>query len=275
MALSLRTVLDGIGDHRLHTVVAGLRQDFPMPVSAPACDWFICHFHQPCILLLRSGERSLPAGCAVLWAPGEQVGHRPQGRTLTRSWLRLRGDAVAGMVEAAGLATGMAYPQDGPDGAVAHLELLHRACTTARPPGAALLHAQIGAWLFAIAHQAGGATESGSSDGGGAAAVRLLLERHWRQRLPLDRLAELAECSRAQVVRDFRRLTGLPPGAYQQALRLDHAAELLATTALGIPAIAEACGFADRYHLSRAFAARHGLGPAAWRRLSRGRPAAR
>ncbi len=58
------------------------------------------------------------------------------------------------------------------------------------------------------------------------------------------------------------------PRAYIQELRLTRAAERLAdpaTRSLGVAVVARACGFADAAHFSRAFHARFGVAPSAWR----------
>ena len=74
----------------------------------------------------------------------------------------------------------------------------------------------------------------------------------------LRRLAQLADVTRFQVIRDFKRVTGLTPGAYVRNRRLRLAGRLIEQGAPIVEA-ALAAGFADQSHLSRSFrsTARH------------------
>lgn len=72
------------------------------------------------------------------------------------------------------------------------------------------------------------------------------------------------------LVRMFTREVGTSPQRYALTWRLEHAAALLSETDEGIEAIADRCGFGDRYHFSRAFARHWGRGPATYRRDLRG-----
>lgn len=64
----------------------------------------------------------------------------------------------------------------------------------------------------------------------------------------------------------FTRVAGEPPATYRLRARLDHACRLLASTTMPIPEVATACGFSDRYTLTRRFSAALGTTPAAFRR---------
>jgi AraC-like DNA-binding protein len=81
----------------------------------------------------------------------------------------------------------------------------------------------------------------------------------------LRRLAQLANVTRYQVIRDFKRVTGLTPGAYVRNRRLRLAGRLIEQ---GTPIVeaALAAGFADQSHLSRSFRSTHGITPRMYRR---------
>jgi AraC family transcriptional regulator len=55
-------------------------------------------------------------------------------------------------------------------------------------------------------------------------------------------------------------------GEYVRRRRADRAAALLNDTHLPLAEIAQACGFYDQSHLSRAFVARFGVSPRRYRR---------
>jgi len=58
----------------------------------------------------------------------------------------------------------------------------------------------------------------------------------------------------------------MPPYRYQQALRIERAAELLATSDLRIIEIALAVGYETPQALARVFVQQHGMTPSEWRR---------
>jgi AraC-like DNA-binding protein len=78
-------------------------------------------------------------------------------------------------------------------------------------------------------------------------------------------LAALADRSREHVLRRFREVYGVPPGAYVRLRRLDRAARLLLADARPVAAIAAECGFTDESHLARWFRARFGDPPGRFR----------
>ncbi len=83
--------------------------------------------------------------------------------------------------------------------------------------------------------------------------------------LDLQHLATAACVTRFQVIRDFRSMTGLTPGAYIRNRRFRLACGLIEQ---GSPLAdaAAAAGFADQSHLSRVFKRSHGITPGMFRR---------
>ncbi|MFL6074104.1 MAG: AraC family transcriptional regulator [Mycobacteriales bacterium] len=92
-------------------------------------------------------------------------------------------------------------------------------------------------------------------------------DEHLRAGLPA--LVRLAAVSPSQLARCMRRYRGTTPVGYVTALRLQRAAELLATTTLPAGQVAARCGFASQAYFTRLFTARHGLPPAAFRSTAR------
>lgn len=103
-----------------------------------------------------------------------------------------------------------------------------------------------------------------------------ILDDYWRERgrlepLPLAQLARAVGVSRQHLVRAFGRELGHPPQEAVRRLRLARAADLLARTDLAVAEVADACGFDDPFHFSRAFRRLHGVAPRTFReRLARG-----
>jgi len=101
----------------------------------------------------------------------------------------------------------------------------------------------------------------------GVHRVQDQLSQHVSEKAPLDTLAELANLSPRSLTRAFKQHTGLTPLAYQQALRLELAAQLMADPHLTLEAIAARCGFDDPRHFRRLWHARYGTPPSAARSL--------
>ncbi len=91
------------------------------------------------------------------------------------------------------------------------------------------------------------------------------IEQDLASTLDLQRLARTAGVTRFQVIRDFKKVTGLTPGAFIRDRRLRRASALIGEGA-GLAEAAAAAGFADQSHLSRAFRTMHGVTPGAFRK---------
>lgn len=82
-------------------------------------------------------------------------------------------------------------------------------------------------------------------------------------------LARLCHVSTDRFIRKFRLIVGMTPARYGLERRVAISAQWLTATSRTIEEIAEATGFTDRFHFSRAFKAHLGLAPVAYRRLHR------
>lgn len=92
------------------------------------------------------------------------------------------------------------------------------------------------------------------------------LAQHLDNPHTLAELAALAHLSPRGLSRAFSVTIGISPLEYQQRLRLEHAATLLAETDLKVEVVAARCGFRDARHFRRLFSARYGTPPSASRR---------
>ena len=81
----------------------------------------------------------------------------------------------------------------------------------------------------------------------------------------VNTLAELAGMSRSRFTHHFSTTYGASPMEYLQSVRLKAGARLLRGSCMPVKSIAAAVGFASRSHFSRAFRARFGADPTAFR----------
>jgi AraC-like DNA-binding protein len=100
-----------------------------------------------------------------------------------------------------------------------------------------------------------------------AGLVRAVDLMHARagDKLTLEQLAQAAGLPRQRLIRAFRRATGFTPHAFLLNVRANLARTLLRAGAEPLAA-AVGAGFADQAHLNRAFKARFGVPPGAFRR---------
>ncbi|MDQ8205013.1 AraC family transcriptional regulator [Pelagicoccus sp. SDUM812003] len=96
-----------------------------------------------------------------------------------------------------------------------------------------------------------------------------LVRKHWMQSHNLAELAASAGVSVTHYTAIFRRLTGFPPIDFLIRQRIQHAADLLATTSNPISDIASECGFNDPYYFSRSFSRIMGSSPRGYRQTHR------
>jgi AraC family transcriptional regulator len=92
------------------------------------------------------------------------------------------------------------------------------------------------------------------------------IEDHLDADLSLLAVAKVAHYSPFHLQRIFAEAVGRSPAAVVRGLRLERAARDLASGSKPIAAIARACGYAELAPFYRAFRARLGATPAAWRR---------
>jgi AraC family transcriptional regulator, activator of mtrCDE len=85
------------------------------------------------------------------------------------------------------------------------------------------------------------------------------------QSFTLPTLAEVASMSRSVFAARFAEVLSQPPIEFLKSVRLARAAHLLTRTDLPVKVVASRVGYASRSSFTRAFVARHGLGPLAFR----------
>jgi AraC family transcriptional regulator len=81
----------------------------------------------------------------------------------------------------------------------------------------------------------------------------------------LGEMAESANLSAPYFCYLFKTITGVPPGKYLKALRLQQAATLLTTTFLSVKEIVKRVGCSDDSHFVRDFKRMYGKTPSAYR----------
>jgi len=111
--------------------------------------------------------------------------------------------------------------------------------------------------------------ESGSAEGRLFSEASRLLHESACSRTPLPELAEQMGISYSLFRQVFRRHTGMSPGAYRIARRMEKARALLCRGDLSPGEVAAQLGYRDVYAFSHQFKAQHATTPAAFRKRGR------
>jgi AraC-like DNA-binding protein len=115
-----------------------------------------------------------------------------------------------------------------------------------------------------LVRYAGAANLALNRESGPVARVRDLMDARYQEDHGLDQLATIARLPRHQLIRAFQRDTGFTPHAYLIHRRVLAAKSLLRAGASPSDAASDV-GFFDQSHLTRAFKARLGVTPGAYR----------
>jgi AraC-like DNA-binding protein len=125
------------------------------------------------------------------------------------------------------------------------------------------------AYAYVLVRHAGIEPATAGREPGPIARVRQAIEQRFAETLCLGDLAAIARLSLHHLIRVFRAEVGMTPHAYLIDVRVRRARALLKRG--GLPAdVAALVGFADQAHLTRAFKARLGASPGAYRRAQIG-----
>jgi AraC family transcriptional regulator of arabinose operon len=96
-------------------------------------------------------------------------------------------------------------------------------------------------------------------------AATQYMARNYQRKLTVALLARQCELSPSRFAHLFRKVTGVTPMRYLEAIRLDHAETLLLSTEDTLARIAKACGFCNEFYLSSVFKRRFGQSPSRFR----------
>jgi AraC-like DNA-binding protein len=99
-----------------------------------------------------------------------------------------------------------------------------------------------------------------------------IVEREFAAELSLDDVARRVACSRRQLQRSYAEAGRTTFRAQLTAVRMDRAAELLASRPLTVREVARRVGYRQPAQFAKAFRRRHGVAPAAYRRSGRQAP---
>ncbi|MFE5584787.1 helix-turn-helix transcriptional regulator [Kitasatospora sp. NPDC056531] len=97
----------------------------------------------------------------------------------------------------------------------------------------------------------------------------MTIREHYSEPLSLDSLARPSMVSKFHFLRSFRRITGVTPGRFLTAVRLQEAKRLLRTTSYNVADISAQVGYGSTGSFTRRFTESVGYSPTEFRRIAR------
>ena len=95
--------------------------------------------------------------------------------------------------------------------------------------------------------------------------VAFFLFTHYHTHVCMQQVSQCVNLSESHLCHLFRREVGVSPHKFLNGVRLQHAAELLATTFLSVKEVMARVGFNDPSHFVREFGKKFGESPRAYR----------
>lgn len=100
------------------------------------------------------------------------------------------------------------------------------------------------------------------------ASTRHYIEHHYKERLSLDDLAEIANVNKYYLAHAFKEEYGISPISHLIACRITASKRLLAETDLSLSQIAGILGFSSASYFSQSFRKAEGISPAEYRKAN-------
>lgn len=98
------------------------------------------------------------------------------------------------------------------------------------------------------------------------ASVRHYIDRHYKENITLDQLAEEVSINKYYMAHAFKREYGVSPISYLIACRIREGKRLLAETDLSLSQIAAVLGFSSPSYFSQTFRSSEGMSPTQYRK---------
>lgn len=101
----------------------------------------------------------------------------------------------------------------------------------------------------------------------GITAVALYMNQHYKEKLTIEELAQMAGLSKNYFISSFKKYMGEPPHTYLMKLRISYAKLLLEFSEETITEIAEQCGFQKANTFSTTFKKATGMSPMEYKKI--------
>ena len=97
--------------------------------------------------------------------------------------------------------------------------------------------------------------------------AQLFVLKHYKEKIKLEKLAQVADLSPNYFLNAFKKITGKTPNRYITEIRLTEAKKRLVNTKLSMEEIAEECGFDSQAYMCYVFKKELNISPKSYREL--------
>lgn len=220
-------------------------------------------------LTIGGRRHSLAPGTVFHYGPGEVHSIRNDpAHPMEKHFVDFAGTEAARLMRAMPYRNGVVQVTS-PGEMLDAFEALLRETGVGHPARAELCaaHVRVIAWKAAALEAPAGGVESPAL--ATYRRCRRHIEAHALELRSLHEIAKAVHVDPAYLCRLFKRFDHRSPYHFLLRVKMNRAAELLAVGSPLVKQVAEAVGFEDPYHFSRAFKAVHGLSPKAFVLFSR------
>ncbi|MFA5688295.1 MAG: AraC family transcriptional regulator [Kiritimatiellales bacterium] len=247
----------------LHISGVGVREPMkPRIINRPngTRDRMLMYFYNPVVIKIQDQMISCPAGTLFLWPDQASHYYGSNDAEFTHSWMHFHGTVADELIAETG------FPENTP-WVLNNAEVLEKRLYDLWLELTAGHSAQIIRLLFEllIRETAREYCSKTVAIPDQIRTVKTYLDNHPNRRLYLPQLAQMSGYSVPHFSALFRKYYGTSPLAYQNRLRLEHAAHLLTNHNQRISEIAAEAGYDDIYQFSRAFRKHFKISPSGMR----------
>ena len=226
--------------------------------------WRVMMFHRKTEVTLETGAFRVEPHTLFAFPPGARTTYGRRAGAWCNSWIRFTGRAANALVAGTGVPANWPVRFASSTESDRWLPLIHEELQHASGGDPEIVRGLLRVWLREVRRHARDDETARIPEA--FVRAKRFVETSYLERITLAGLAALAGLSRQHLCEGFRRHFGVTPVDYAIDLRMRHAAELLGDENLTVTRVAEACGFGDVYHFSKAFKKRTGTSPTAYRR---------
>lgn len=209
-------------------------------------------------IITEHGKLKVKAGDSYVLRAGERhIYYSDKAHPWKKLWVNYDADYISPMLDAFGIDTGV-YPRC--DTKELFEELLKLSVAERARQNLPIYIADcVNRLVFSIASQK-------EAQGGDGFRIQQILKASVYEKLTVDDLAERVNMSKSNLIRTFKRYSGVTPYEYLLRLKISAAKLLLKGTNMTVREIAERLSICDEHYFSSVFLARVGVRPGEYRK---------
>ena len=241
-----------------------VKTDYKVLRPAGRVDYHLLYVLDGKVIVIYGGQKfELTAGDWVLYPPFEKQEYlflkQDAGRTF---WVHFTGCSAEEILSDTGIFPGATFQKPS-----SHAMECVRNMVRERQLSAYIHETAENALLMQALICLSRKSKKGGNDLSGLEDVILRMHEHYKEPYHQADYARMCALSEGRFAHKFKEHTGVSPGQYYIAIRMEKAKELLACTNLPVSNVADAVGYDNALYFSRLFRSFQGMSPSAYRNM--------